>query len=682
MKRLGIFLLVLFSTVWLCSSASGTIIVGRITHVEGQIYRYLDVDRSWVETFLDSPAGTQDFLTTGAGSRAEIHFPNNLLVRLDANAEIEILQLREDEGKFTLQNGLARFYNQSTTGSLLIGTERGTAVVEPGSVVDLLVAGKVVAVSAVYGQAIFLSVENGIEKQEVISGSTRLEFRQKSIVAGAGPLDRNWDGWCADRENVWTQNRMVRSEYLPETMQEYAYVIEPYGSWRRIYYRGYYYWAWQPNRVAVGWAPYTTGYWYDWRDEPVWIDYNPWGWVTHHHGHWLHLQGAWLWTPYVHVSHVPGITVVGFNIHFGRKYRPYWHPGRVRWISQTSHIGWLPLAPRETYYGYHRWGPGSEVVPAGVNFSININLADHRYIDSAVIVPRKGFQRQRPVALNHYNTVRVREPNKTIIARNYKPIPTLEKQKFRKNITQARMPNRILTRSAMPPERKKIKRQEASRSMRNLQKETPRIHVQKKEQKGQMFYKSRRPTEHKQPESLRKNRNFAGQERNIPSVLVRPEPSNVAKQNETLKKTAAGANINKERPGPTKNIVKTSRERMKDSREVPIDNSKRVPKIEREANRSAVQPDRRRKTEKEVLVQTRVNNRNVPPNKVRPPRTSKEIPEKAAANRRKEEAKKNNLETGRPQDINQKRPYWESYQNRQRPGGGNATASSTYRQIR
>ena len=204
MKRLGIFLLVLFSTVWLCSSASGTIIVGRITHVEGQIYRYMDVDRSWVETFLDSPAGTQDVLTTGAGSRAEIHFPNNLLVRLDANAEIEILQLREDEGKFTLQNGLARFYNQSTTGSLLIGTERGTAVVEPGSVVDLLVAEKVVAVSAVYGQAIFLSVENGIEKQEVISGSTRLEFRQESIVAGAGPLDRNWDGWCAGRENVWT----------------------------------------------------------------------------------------------------------------------------------------------------------------------------------------------------------------------------------------------------------------------------------------------------------------------------------------------------------------------------------------------------------------------------------------------------------------------------------------------
>ena len=95
MKRLNNFVLVLFFTLLLGSTAFGAIIVGRITHVEGQIYRYMDVDQSWVETFIDSPAGTQDILTTGADSRAEIKFPNSMLLRLDANAEIEILQLRE-----------------------------------------------------------------------------------------------------------------------------------------------------------------------------------------------------------------------------------------------------------------------------------------------------------------------------------------------------------------------------------------------------------------------------------------------------------------------------------------------------------------------------------------------------------------------------------------------------------
>ena len=605
MKRLNNFVLVLFFTLLLGSTAFGAIIVGRITHVEGQIYRYMDVDQSWVETFIDSPAGTQDILTTGADSRAEIKFPNSMLLRLDANAEIEILQLREEEGKFILQNGLARFYNQSTAGSMLIETERGTAVVGPGSTVDMRVAEGVVAVSAAQGQAAFQSRENGVEKQEVISGSTRLEFQSESIVAGVGPLDRNWEGWCADRENVWSQNRIVRSEYLPETIQEYAYVLEPYGSWRRIYYRGYYYWAWQPSHLASGWAPYTTGYWYDWQDEPVWIDYNPWGWVTHHHGHWLHMYGAWMWTPYVHVSHVPGITVVGFNIHFGRNYRPYWHPGRVRWISQTSHIGWLPLTPWETYYGYHRWGPRSVVVPGDINFSININLGDHRYIDHAVIVPRKDFQRRRPVAINHYNTVRVRKTNKTIIARNYKPIPTLEKPKFKKNIAQAPLPDRILNRSAVHPERQAIKRPEVPRKMRNVQNVAPRTYGQKNEPIERITYNSRQTALNREPEFIRKKKALTVQEKNIPKPFVRPEQSrnSITHRNKPLQKPVTGRNEIKERLQRANSTVEKSQERVKAPGRAVINNSEKARRSERAANGTALQPARMKKTERAAVIQ-------------------------------------------------------------------------------
>ena len=459
MKKNIISLLVLISTVWLAGSAFGAIIVGRIAHVEGQIFRYMDVDQSWVETFAESPAGTQDVLATGAGSRVEIAFPNNVLLRLDENAEMEIRNVEEGVSLFALQSGLARFYNQSGSGGLAVETIMGTVRVGPGSAVDVLVDGNSVIVAAVYGKATFQSLMDDMEKLEVISGSTSLEFRGDSIIAGIGPIDRNWDRWCADRQNVWVQNSIVRSEYLPETMQEYACVLEPYGSWRRIYYRGYYYWAWQPGNVAVGWAPYTTGMWYDWQGGPVWIDQNPWGWVTHHHGHWILMQGAWMWTPYVHVSNVPGVTVVGFNISFGRTYRPYWHPGRVRWISYSSYVGWLPLAPWETYYGYRSWGPRSVVVQANANLSININLTNHRYVDHAIIIPKREFHRRGPLAIKDYHAVKIKNIDRRKMVTNYRTITMVEEYKNKSKGTPvtrgAAQGKRLVTRKEWGTERSK-----------------------------------------------------------------------------------------------------------------------------------------------------------------------------------------------------------------------------------
>jgi hypothetical protein len=508
MKKQIIFLVVLFSALCLGSSAFGAIIVGRIAHVEGQIYRYMNVDQSWAETYLESPAGTQDVLATGANSRAEFVFPNNFLVRLDENAEIEILELAENVGVFTLPKGMARFYNQSAEGSLRVETVMGTAKVGPGSAVDMLVEGNTVVVSAVHGKVTFQSFENGGEKQEVISGSTSLEFQEESIVAGRSPIDRNWDRWCIDREKFWARNRLIRSKYLPETMQEHAFVLESSGMWRRIYYRGYYYWAWQPRYVAAGWTPYTTGYWYEWHGGPVWVDQNPWGWVTHHHGHWLHKHGAWMWTPYIHVSSAPGVTAVGFNIIFGRAYRPYWHPGRVRWIAHSGHIGWLPLAPRETYYGYRRWGPRSVVVKGGLGFSININLAHHRYVDHAVVIPKRHFY-QRGGRRNNYNTVKIANIHKMIIVNNYKPVAAVEEQKTKRHAAKVTQAGKLRGRVTVQPERRKIKRKEIVNIGKQTRKNDLATQARKNEQKVRVVGNRRQNTAKEATEKVVKRRNVA-----------------------------------------------------------------------------------------------------------------------------------------------------------------------------
>jgi len=474
MKKLNILLLGLIAILWLSSAVSAAIIVGRLTNVEGQIYRYMEVDQSWVETFPDSPVGTQDILGTGADARAEIQFPNAMLARLNENTHIEILELREDNGVFRLQNGLSRFSNHNETGSLIIETTRGTVKIEPESAIDIRGTEENVTVAAVYGQAIFQSDENGVASQEIISGNSSLTFTSESIIAGLGPIDRNWDRWCSGRDAVLAQNLAVHSDYLPETMQEYAYVLEPYGNWHRIYYRGYYYWGWQPRFVSAGWAPYTTGYWYDWHNEPVWIDYNPWGWVTHHHGHWLHVNGSWMWTPYVHVANVQGISVIGFTIQFGKKYRSHWHPGRVRWISEPRHIGWLPLAPWETYYGHSHWGPKSVVMSGNVDLSINLSLANHSYINYAVIIPKQNFQRRRPVQKDHYNNIRIKNIDKTMISRNYKSSLVAERYRPTRHTASITKPVRRSNRTIVQPEKRIFIRQEVTQPINKLTKEVRR----------------------------------------------------------------------------------------------------------------------------------------------------------------------------------------------------------------
>jgi hypothetical protein len=436
MKKQNIFLLALFAVFWIGTAAQAAIIVGRIGHVEGDIYRYMDVGNEWVETFVDSPAGTGDTLATGVGSRTELIFPNNQEVRLAENTEIEIIDLAEENGEFYLVSGLARFYNNSTTASLKIKTNRGVASIPAGSTADLHAKEASLQIWAVRGGATFLRKESNNSKEtlEVIDQSTNLTISRNSVIASSGSINRSWHNWCAERENVWQKRQLVRSQYMPEPLQAYSYSLKPYGRWRGVNYRGYYYWAWQPHHVAVDWAPYTSGYWHEWHDDRVWIDHNPWGWVTHHHGHWMHVQGSWLWTPYVHVASTPGVTITSFSIVFGPRYRPQWHPGRVRWIAHNDHVGWLPLAPWETYYGRRRWGPRSIVMHnrPGLNISINLNLADHHHLDHAVVVPSRHFKRRGATVVNNYRKLKIKKINRKVIVKNYKPLPILADRQHKK----------------------------------------------------------------------------------------------------------------------------------------------------------------------------------------------------------------------------------------------------------
>ena len=96
--------------------------------------------------------------------------------------------------------------------------------------------------------------------------------------------------------------------------------LNAYGEW--IYSRKYGY-VWRPYETSIDdyadWSPYRYGHWrwippYGW----TWVNDEPWGWATYHHGRWIYDNGYWVSIPY-------GVV---------RAQRSWWQPG---WSDTLNH---------------------------------------------------------------------------------------------------------------------------------------------------------------------------------------------------------------------------------------------------------------------------------------------------------------------------------------------------------
>jgi hypothetical protein len=189
-------------------------------------------------------------------------------------------------------------------------------------------------------------------------------------------------------------------------------VLQQNGTWERVPYNGEERMFWRPTTVAVGWSPFTVGRWTEWSGDQTWVPAEPFGYVTHHYGNWILVGDAWYWAPPV-VSVRVGLPLldVGFA----------WSPGRVSWIHSGGNVGWVPLAPQETYYGHRQWGGRHEVVVTDVNIgSININIGRHAYVNHAIVVNQNNF-----FSSNSYRDVRVTNINHATIVNNYRSAPVV-----------------------------------------------------------------------------------------------------------------------------------------------------------------------------------------------------------------------------------------------------------------
>ncbi len=374
----------------------GTTLVGRVTHLEGNLSRYDADQKEWVATSRDAPVGRNDQLYTDVDSKAELILPNNAWVRLAGDTDIQLPALDDNYTELEISLGKARLYNKSSTAEIKAATPFGHIMTPPGASVDIDVYSDGVDIVAIHQAVYFVHQRSGTQ-HEIKAGAGSLFAGTQQVSAGRGDVATAWNQWNKEMDALWAMRSRTRGEsatYLPPVLHYDAYALDTHGCWERVYYQGAYYRFWRPVHVHAGWTPFSSGVWHVWWGDHVWIPHEPFGYVTHHYGNWVFAAGYWYWAPPVtRVSIRIGLPLL--PIGFG------WYPGRVAWIHAGVHVGWFPLGPYEPYYSHRRWGRRSVVVAKGTRQRYRPHHYKHR--SHAVVVHQKDLYRSK-----NYRDTRIR----------------------------------------------------------------------------------------------------------------------------------------------------------------------------------------------------------------------------------------------------------------------------------
>jgi hypothetical protein len=424
------------------------ILVGRIAHIEGQLLRYMPDEDDWVLTDVDTPFGEYDNLFSSEDGKAELIMPNNTLLRIGGDTQVQLIELTEANTQLVISSGTARLYNRSSAAEIKATTSFGNVILPPATVCDVYVHEKQAEVASLKGTVVFTQHDRST-RHDVIAGSSSIIATPDNIVASAYSTTTAWDRWNADRDAQWTKRMQARgqsAQYLPDSLQQHAWELENNGRWERVYYDGAHRYFWRPVYVNAGWTPFSAGRWILWRGEHTWVPGEPFGYVTHHYGNWVYAGSCWYWAPPVSrvmVSAGLPLLHVGMN----------WYPGRVAWVSSGFSIGWIPLAPYEIYYSSRYWGSRSRVR----HYHHYYDCRKYRHYRHARFVEHRHFYRSKNY---RHAGIRSMKPDEKVRAASRVP------ENVRRNF---KPDNRNRFASNMPQFRDKIRRIEVRENRPNRQ---------------------------------------------------------------------------------------------------------------------------------------------------------------------------------------------------------------------
>jgi len=362
LKEIGVVLMMLFMMP-LLANAEG-LGNARLSLMDGDVQIKSEDSSEWLPASVNMPLRDGDSIWAPEGARAEVQLAGGTQVRLDELSSLDLLNISRDSSQFYLAEGSAyvNFRGRRSGGLVQIDTPVSSVRAYDRAAFGVDVAGSGNTDVSVYKGLVH--AESGRGSTRVTAGNT-LEISDG--YADLAPLGRAdaWERWNTDRDRRFEERR-YSSRYLPEELETYASDFDDYGRWVNVSGYGN---VWTPTvHVSVGWSPYRNGRWSWIGRDYVWVGYEPWGWAPYHYGRWGYSAAVgWFWVPPARGS-------------------VYWGPGYVGWVQMPTYVAWVPLAPRETYYGHGNYGPHSvNLINININTIVVKNVYRHARVNNAVI---------------------------------------------------------------------------------------------------------------------------------------------------------------------------------------------------------------------------------------------------------------------------------------------------------
>lgn len=383
------FLLIFFAIPTYSSSSSLELM--HIGLIDGDVQIRTEDTEEWVPVSINMPLREGDRIWVPDEGKLELRLRDGTYLRLDERSALEVLTLDKDSFQFYLTEGNA-YVNFSGQRGIFLQMDTPVSSIRA------------------YDRSIFkidLS-EDGLNQISVLKGSTDVDSRigKTAVKSGytltlkgetyaelspLGPPD-DWERWNMDRDRKLAERRPPPS-YLPEELHAYSNDFDTYGRW--VYIREYGY-VWRPTLVvSVGWAPYRVGRWVWVRGDYVWVSYEPWGWVPYHYGRWAFVASfGWCWVPPVRGA-------------------VFWGPGFVAWVRTPTYVAWVPLGPREIYYGLGYYGPHSVNITNIHVTNIQVSRTAYKNIhvhDAVTVLHHDTFVKGKHVDIKVRENPFLREP--------------------------------------------------------------------------------------------------------------------------------------------------------------------------------------------------------------------------------------------------------------------------------
>jgi hypothetical protein len=308
--------------------------------LEGDVQVKTEDTAEWLPASINMPLIDGDQIWAPHNARAELMLKDGTVVRLDRNSYLEILTSEETLAQFYLATGRAYGNTRLRKGNTIVFETPTTSFSVYGqSAFGIDISANEDSTVSVFQGEVY--ADRGTGQIKINAGDTMAFYRNTEYpqLARITSVDQ-WEQWNRRRDLEFGLPSLIpATAYLPDELGAYSSDFERNGKW--VYDQEYGY-VWTPTVItAKDWSPYRVGRWVWMHGDYVWISYESWGWAPYHYGRWAFINSkGWCWVPPVRGD-------------------VYWGPGFVGWVYTPTYISWVPLAPREIYYGHGNYGPHS-----------------------------------------------------------------------------------------------------------------------------------------------------------------------------------------------------------------------------------------------------------------------------------------------------------------------------------